>query len=599
MTETPSPAETIIGIDLGTTNSEVAVWAGDRVVVIADSSGQRILPSVVGLADDGAILVGEAARNQYPLYPERTARSVKRLMGSEQTVQLGTTTYTPQEISAVILRRLKALAEAHLGHPVAKAVITVPAYFSDAQRQATREAGQIAGLEVMRIINEPTAAALAYEANHQGHRHILVYDLGGGTFDVSVVKIQDGVVEVLASHGNNQLGGDDFDQKIIDHLLAHLSEQHHVDASQSRQAMARLGRAAEAAKIALSSTPYAMVEEEYLLERDGEPVNLSLELDRVGYEAMIEGYIDETLEAVHIALQGAKLTVSDIHEILLVGGATRTPLISERLEEEFDQQPRGEVDPDLCVAMGAAIQAAMIAGHEVSAVLVDITPYTFGTSALGEVNGVFSPNRFVPIIHKNSPIPITRSEGFLTITDNQEAVEVNAFQGEDPDASNNIPIGQFIIGGLSKVPAGNRIIMELALDLDGVLQVSAIEKSTGLSKSITIDNALRRYDEEELAKARSRIGALFEGEALDEDDDDDDEDDGVAGAAGQQSHQTIVQARALVEKAERMLEGATPEDREDMINLIETVRDALAGNQPEALAAAVEELSEILYYLDS
>ena len=589
---TSSQPETIIGIDLGTTNSEVAVWNGERVLVIADDNDRRILPSVVGLADDGSILVGEPARNQYPLYPERTARSIKRLMGSEQTVDLGGNTYTPQEISALILRRLKAMAEAHLGRPVGKAVITVPAYFNDAQRQATREAGQIAGLEVVRIINEPTAAALAYEANHQGQRHILVYDLGGGTFDVSVVKIEEGVVEVLASHGNNHLGGDDFDQKIIQHLLEHLREHHEVDASQSRQAMARLGRAAETAKITLSEAPYASIEEEYLLERDGEPVNLSLELSRPDYEEMITAYVDETLAAVHTALQGAALTVSDMEEILLVGGATRTPLIQERLAAEFHQQPRGEVDPDLCVAMGAAIQAAMIAGQDVSAVLVDITPYTFGTSALGELHGEISPHCYVPVIHKNNAIPVTRSEAFATVQDGQPRVEVDVFQGEDPDARNNVNIGHFTISGLSNVPAGNRIVMEFSLDLDGVLHVEAVEKDTGLAKSITIDNALRRYDEEEIAAARSRIGALFEGETVDADEDEEIPDEQQAQHAG-------VQARALVEKAERMLESASSEDREDMINLIETIRDALDNDKPDVLAAAVEELSDILYYLDS
>ena len=270
-------AEKIIGIDLGTTNSEVAVVKNGRVTVIDVTPGQPILPSFVGLADDGSIRVGEPAKNQYVLYPERTIKSIKRRMGSADRVELGAQGYTPQEISAIILRRLKTIAEAHLGEPVHKAVITVPAYFSDAQRQVTREAGEIAGLEVARIINEPTAAALSYEANHQGHKKVLVYDLGGGTFDVSVVSIEDNVVEVLASHGNNHLGGDDFDAKIVEYLVAHLQKQG-VDPTSSRRAMARINRAAETAKIALSDQPYVRIEEEYLLERDSTPVNLALEL---------------------------------------------------------------------------------------------------------------------------------------------------------------------------------------------------------------------------------------------------------------------------------------------------------------------------------
>jgi molecular chaperone DnaK (HSP70) len=585
--------ETIIGIDLGTTNSEVAVFQDDTVVVIP-TDGKKILPSFVGIADDGSVLVGEAAKNQYPLYPERTVKSIKRLMGSDETIELAGKPYTPQEISAIILRRLKTIAEDYLGHTINKAVITVPAYFNDAQRQATREAGQIAGLEVVRIINEPTAAALSYEADHHGRKHILVYDLGGGTFDVSVVRVEDDVVEVVASHGNNHLGGDDFDHKIIDRLVRHLHKEHDIDVAQSRQAMARLTRAAEAAKITLSDQPFVTIEEEYLLEKGGQPLHLSLELTREDYEAMIEPFIRETLEAVHVALKGASMTVADIDEVLLVGGATRTPLVTERLEREFKQQPRGEVDPDLCVAMGAAIQAALIAGQTVSAVLVDITPYTFGTSALGEIDGIPTIHRYVPIVHKNTPIPVTKSEVFYTLHDNQKAVDVKIYQGEDLNALNNIKIGEFFVEGLSKAPAGNPIVMRLSLDLDGVLNVSAMEKSTGLEKSITIDNAFRRYEKEEVAQAQARINALFdeeeaieEAELLEED------------ASEAQAQHIQVQARALVEKAERMLEEAAPEDREDMVNLIETIQDAMTAKDSAVLREAMDELSDILYYLES
>lgn len=583
--------ETIIGIDLGTTNSEVAVLENGKVVVIPVGD-REILPSFVGIADDGAVLVGEAAKNQYPLYPERTVKSIKRKMGSDERLQLAGHWYTPQELSAIIIKRLKSVAEAYLQRPVPKAVITVPAYFNDAQRQATREAGEIAGLEVMRIINEPTAAALSYESTHQGHKHILVYDLGGGTFDVSVVRMEDEVVEVVSGHGNNHLGGDDFDQKLIDHIVAHLKAEQGVDVTASRQAMARLVRAAETAKIALSDQPFVTIEEEYLLEKDGKPIHLSMELARHDYEAMIEPYIQETLDAVHIALRGAGMAVADIDEILLVGGATRTPLVMARLEQEFKQHPRGEVNPDLCVAMGAAIQAGMIAGEEVSAVLVDITPYTFGTSALGEIDGVPTANQFVPIIHKNTPIPVTKSEVFFTVVDDQDTVEVKIYQGEDRNALNNIQIGEFLVKGLSQSPAGNPIIVKLALDLNGILQVSAVEKKTGLEKSITIDNAISRFERQEMDQARARIQALFAGE---------EEIEGVVAATEAESerHQTLVKTRALVEKAERMLNDATPDDREDMINLIEQINDGLAAQDLAALSEPVAELADILFYLES
>jgi len=403
----------IVGIDLGTTNSEIAVWRDGHPVVLADDSGRKILPSVVGVTETGALLVGEEARNQALLHPERTVRSVKRRMGKDERIRLGDRDYAPQEISAMILRRLKEIAERRLGHPVTKAVITVPAYFSDAQRQATREAGEIAGLEPVRILNEPTAAALTYEAGQGEGKRIVVYDLGGGTFDVSVVRIQDGVVEVVSGHGNNHLGGDDFDAKLAGHILDHLRIKHGVDVTGDLRAMARITRAAEDAKKRLSDEPFVRVEEEYLADSDGKPVNLSLEIGRDTYEELIEPFIEETLDAVHVALKGAGLTVSQVDEILLVGGATRTPLIRRRLEETFDMAPRGEVDPDLCVALGAAIQAAAIAGEEVSAVLVDVTPYSFGISVLGEIDGEPYPYRFAPIIPKNTPIPVRRS---LTLT---------------------------------------------------------------------------------------------------------------------------------------------------------------------------------------
>ncbi len=572
----------IVGIDLGTTNSEIALYREGRPEVLGDEQDRLILPSVVGLSEGGDLLVGEAARNQFLLYPERTIRSIKRRMGSDAQVRLGERDYTPQEISAIILSRLKEIAERRLGRPVRKAVITVPAYFSDAQRQATREAGEIAGLEVARIINEPTAAALVYEAaQHQGKR-ILVYDLGGGTFDVSVVRIEEGVVEVISSHGNNHLGGDDFDHKIVEHVLEHLKIKHGVDVAGRPQVMARILRSAEDAKKRLSDHPYARIAEEYLADKDGTPVNLDLELSRLDYEAMITPFIEETLGAIHIALESAGLASSQVDEILLVGGATRTPLIRRRLAEAFGTDPRGEVDPDLCVAMGAAIQGAAIAGTEVSAVLVDVTPYTFGTSALGELDGELYPYKYVPIIPRNTPIPVRRSEVFHTVTDQQSSVDVRIFQGENSDALENIQIGEFQVTGLSKAPAGNPVIIDLALDRDGILQVSAREKNTGLERRITIDKAMSRYDRAQLEEARQRIGGLF-GKP--------EEAEGSDVATGPDD--------ALVAKAQAKLEEAGEEDRTEIINLIEAIRDAAGNGDAAALASARSQLQDLLFYLET
>jgi molecular chaperone DnaK (HSP70) len=576
----------IVGIDLGTTNSEIAIYRNGRPEVLADEQGRVILPSVVGLSESGELLVGEEARNQFLLYPERTVRSIKRRMGTDARVHLGEREYSPQEISAIILSRLKEIAQRQLGRPVSKAVITVPAYFSDTQRQATREAGEIAGLEVMRIINEPTAAALVYEAaQHQGKR-ILVYDLGGGTFDVSVVRIEAGVVEVISSHGNNQLGGDDFDHKIVEHVLEHLKLKHGVDVSGQPRAMARILRSAEAAKKHLSAHPFARIEEEYLTEQDGKPVNLDLELSREDYEEMITPFIEETLGAIHIALESASLISSQVDEILLVGGATRTPLIRRRLVEAFGKDPRGEVDPDLCVALGAAIQGAAMAGTEVSAVLVDVTPYTFGTSALGELNGDLYPYTFIPIIPKNTPIPVRRSEVFFTVVDGQTSVDVRIYQGENRDAQENIKIDEFRVDGLSRTaPAGNPVILDLALDRDGILQVSAREKQTGLERRITIDKAMSRYDQTQLDQARERIGSLFEGRE--------------PGDAAVVDSATDSALAALLAKASAKLDDAGDEDRSEIIDLIETIRDARNSNDTAALEDARQQLQDLLFYLET
>jgi molecular chaperone DnaK (HSP70) len=485
----------------------------------------------------------------------------------------------------MLLKHLKAVAESRLAETVHKAVITVPAYFSDAQRQATRDAGEIAGLDVTRIINEPTAAALAYEGSAKGRKRILVYDLGGGTFDVSVVQLENDVVEVLASHGNNQLGGDDFDRRIVDYVVTRLQEEQGANPTQSPQAMARIHRAAEAAKISLSDNPYARLEEEYLLEKAETPVHLSLELARDDYEEMIDAFIDETLQAIHTALDGAGMSVSQLDEILLVGGATRTPLISRRLEAELGLQPRAEVDPELCVAAGAAIQGAVIGGGPVSSVLVDVTPYTFGTSALGDWKGELYPYKFVPLIRKNSVVPTSKSEVFYTAYEGQTTVEVMVYQGEDPDALNNTEIGRFLIEGLEDVPGGNPIIATFSLDLNGILHVNAREKGTGLEKSISIDNAIARFEEQQMEQARVRIDELFGGEA--------------AAREDNAQQREFTQARALIEKAERLMEEAGEDDREDLVDLIEGVTDAMNSQDPGALRNTSEQLTDLIFYMES
>ncbi|WP_031433233.1 Hsp70 family protein [Methylomarinum vadi] len=583
----------IIGIDLGTTNSEVAIVEQGKARVIA-AGGNKILPSFVGIDDNGEVIVGETARNQYLVYPERTVKSIKRLMGQDTHVKLAGQSFTPQEISAIILKRLKAAAEQDLGHSVNKAVITVPAYFSDAQRQATREAGEIAGLEVVRMINEPTAAALAYGAGQQEAKRMLVYDLGGGTFDVSVVNIESGVVEVLASHGDNHLGGDDFDEQIVDFLLTHLREHHQADASGDSKAMARITRAAEQAKLQLSDQPYTRIEEEHLLQHQGSTIHLSVELSRMAYEEMIEDYINATLDAVHIALKGAKLTASNIDEIILVGGSTRTPCIRERLFNEFGFEPHGEVDPDLCVALGAATQAAMVAGQQVDTVLVDVTPYTYGTSAIGTLNGQYYPFMFVPVIHKNSALPIRKTEAFMTSYDGQEKVEIAIYQGEDPDALNNIEIGEFEVSGLRDVKAGNIITLTLDLDLNGILHVSAQEKATGLEKSITIKNALSRLEGATLDKAKQRITSLF-GQL----ESDPEKFKEKSAAEPEPTAPEIIGAHELIAKAESLFDQVSAEDKEDMIDLIETISNCIDTGDIEGLEEPVEQLNDIIYYLES
>jgi molecular chaperone DnaK len=491
--------------------------------------------------------------------------------------------------------------------PVRKAVVTVPANFNDSQRQATREAGALAGLDVVRILNEPTAAALTYNPAQQGAERILVYDLGGGTFDVSVVQTEGGVFEVLASHGDTQLGGDDFDELLLNHVADEFLELFGVDLRQSRSARARLLSAVEEAKKRLSDHPFARIEEEFIAEKDGVPVHLDTEIDRGTYEDLIRPLIDRTMDCVQRALDDARLTASQIDRVVLVGGSTRTPLIGELLEDRLGQPAHREVNPDLCVALGAAVQAAIIGGESVGAVLVDITPHSLGIKCLEYPDEyTFRPNefKFAPIVKRNSPLPASQSEVFCTVADNQPTVEIDIYQGESGDVRRNHRVGRFLIEGLARVPAGNQIVVQLDLTLDGILKVSAREKSTGLLKTITIENAMARYAVEERDAARARLDRMWgrPGEFLPANDAPADAAVGFdvpALAAGpQEGQRESVQARALLEKAQRLGETASAEDRGELDRLAGNVRDALADRRWADLTTACNELSDVLFYLE-
>jgi molecular chaperone DnaK len=594
----------IVGIDLGTTNSEVALVRDGRPHVFAEE-GDPILPSFVGLAEDGRLLVGKAAKNQWLLAPERTVKSIKRKMGQDVKVKLGDQEYRPQEISAMILRKLRDRAAHELGQPVTKAVITVPAYFNDAQRQATREAGELAGLEVVRILNEPTAASLTYDPSHQAMRRMMVYDLGGGTFDVSVVQAQENVVEVLASHGDTQLGGDDFDELLLNRVCDSFQEEHGVDLRASLVSRARVLRAVEEAKKALSFHPFARIEEEFIAEKDGQPLHLNTEISRAEFEELIRPLLDRTMDCVQRALADARLTPSAIDKVVLVGGVTRTPLVSEMLEERMGQPAHQEVNPDLCVAMGAAVQAAIIAGADVGAVLVDITPHSLGIKCLDETMGFPFEYRFAPIIRRNTPLPASRSELFHTYRDRQTEVEIDVYQGENDDVRRNHRVGKFMIKGLSPAPAGNPIVVQMDLNLDGMLKVSARERATGLQKQVVIENALAHFEAEERDEARERLDRLW----IDQADEFDDEDESENGEPGEEEIPSLVpgpregqretvQARALLEKAERLMERVQPEDKPEVERLMGQVRTALTDRQWDRLTAASNELADMLFYLE-
>ena len=603
----------IVGIDLGTTNSEVAAFDAGKVQVL-ESGQNKLLPSVVGLSPSGELLVGEAARNQLVLYPERTVRSIKRKMGSSETVSLGERQFRPPEISALILRELAAWAGRALQQTVEKAVITVPAYFSDAQRQATREAAQLAGLEAVRILNEPTAASLAYG---EGSRHnAMVYDLGGGTFDVSIVALEGDITEVLASHGNNQLGGDDFNDLLAEHLLATFQHNYGIDLRRDNPvARARVWWAAEEAKRRLSFEPETTVREEALVTLDGKPLHLELEITRERYESMIRPLLEQTLESVSKALADARKSPSDLDAILLVGGSTRTPLIAEMLKERTGITPREEIHPDLCVALGAGVLASRLGGHDVERVLVDVSPYSFGVSYLGERGGVPYPHCYKPILRRNSPLPITRTERFYTSHAYQEEVEICVYEGEDEDALRDILVGEFQVKGLTPVRDENEVLCRMSVDLDGILHVTAIEKRSGLSKHITIARALESKSEAEIAEARKRLEALYSPGQSEQEDAELEDAEGsdqmvnedslrVQPAAGENFEanddwsSVAREGKQLIERSRQLLEQLHEEDREEAIDLNAQIESAIGANDATALKQAASDLRELLFFVE-
>lgn len=564
----------VIGIDLGTTNSCVAVVEGGEPVVIPNAEGSRTTPSVVAFTKTGERLVGQVAKRQAVTNPERTIMSIKREMGTNYRVTIDGKQYTPQEISAMILQKLKTDAEAYLGEPVKQAVITVPAYFGDSQRQATKDAGRIAGLEVLRIINEPTAAALAYGLDKESDQKILVFDLGGGTFDVSILEIGDGVFEVLATSGNNRLGGDDFDNRIVDWLVDNFKKEQGIDLRNDKMAMQRLREAAEKAKIELSSMTTTNINLPYITADASGPRHLEATLTRAKFEEMTSDLVEKTVGPTRSALADAGLKPEDIEKILLVGGATRMPAVQNMVKRLFNKEPFKGINPDECVAIGAAIQAAVLAGDVSGVLLLDVTPLSLGIETMGGV--------FTKIIERNTTIPTKKSQIFSTAADGQTQVEIHVLQGERELAQYNKTLGKFILDGIPPAPRGvPQIEVTFDIDANGIVHVTAKDLGTNREQKITI-TASSNLSEEEIKRA------VREAEQHAEEDRRRKEEVDARNAADS----AIYQAEKILKELADKIDAS---DRSSIEEAISRLRSSLNGSDIEAIKRDTEELQQAFY----